>query len=96
MSFNLSVSNALYALASFFSIVNLIAIVVIHWSFIWSGKGLGSFTVPWFIAYFALSFALWGIAFLIERSWGWTLLYWASIAVPVLMFILLPIKFYIE
>ncbi len=96
MGFNLSASNLFYALSSFFSIGNLIAIIVIHWGFIWSGKGLGSFTVPWFIAYFVLSFVLWGIAFIIDKSWEWSLLYWFSIGIPVFMFIFLPIKFYIE
>ncbi len=92
----LSIPFILYLIASFFSIGNLFAIVLMHWNFIISGKGLGSFTILWFIGYFILSVVLWGIAFLMERNWQWTIVFWISVLVPILLFTFLPVRFYIE
>jgi len=91
-----NISNTLYWLAVLFSYGNLAAIIVIHWSFIISGKGIGSFATLWFVGYFAMSFVAWLIAFLMSKNRKLDIAYWLSIAIPVVMFLTLPIKFYIE
>lgn len=91
-----SISNALYWLAVLFSYGNLAAIIAMHWSFIISGKGVGSFVTLWFVGYFAVSFVAWLIAFLMSKNRKFDIAYWLSIAIPIVMFLTLPIKFYIE
>tara|TARA_R110001583_G_scaffold83183_1_gene219931 strand:- start:331 stop:624 length:294 start_codon:yes stop_codon:yes gene_type:complete len=90
------ISNILYWLAVLFSYGNLIAIIAIQWEFIISGKGIGSFTTLWFVGYFAISFIAWLIAFLVTKNRNFNIAYWLSIAIPIVMFLTLPIKFYIE
>jgi hypothetical protein len=90
------ISLALYWFAFIFSSLNFLAIVVIGWEFIWTGKGIGSFALLWFVGYFVISFAAWVIAFFMSRHKKLDAAYWGSIAIPIIMFFLLPIKFYIE
>ena len=91
-----NISNVLYGLAVLFSYGNLAALIVIQWNFIISGKGIGSFSTLWFLGYFAVSFIVWLIAFLISKNRKWDIAYWISIAIPLVMFFFLPISFYIE
>ncbi|MDQ7049646.1 MAG: hypothetical protein Q9M92_08915 [Enterobacterales bacterium] len=91
------IANVLYWLAIAFSVLNFLAILIIGWEFIFSGKGVGSFAVLWAGVYATISTIIWFVAFLLdsERT-KLTIAYWATIAAPVLLFTLLPVKFYIE
>ena len=87
------ISNVLYWLAIAFSSLNFIAIIIIGWEFIWSGKGIGSFAALWFVAYCSLSTIIWFVAFLLENKSKLNIVYWITVLVPVLLFALLPVKF---
>lgn len=91
-----NISNVLYGLAVLFSYGNLAAMIIIQWDFIISGKGIGSFSTLWFIGYFAVSFIVWFVALLISKNRKWNIAYWVSIALPLAMFFLLPMSFYID
>jgi len=91
------IANVLYWLAIIFSSLNFIAIVIIGWEFIISGKGVGSFAVLWAGIYGTISTIIWFVAFLLDSNkTKLTIVYWLTIAAPVLLFTLLPVKFYIE
>lgn len=96
MSMRVLVANVFYGIVLVLSLGNLIAIIAIHWRFLIEGKGVGSFTVPWFICYFLATFVMWGIAFFLEKNWVLSAIYWVTILVPVLIFMFMPVKFYID
>ena len=91
-----NVANSLYAFATIFSVTNLAGIVAVHWKFIVSGMGIGSFAAPWFVAYFAISGLAWLVGFILVRHRNWTLVYWATIFVGGGLFFLLPTQFFVE
>ena len=90
------ISLALYWFAIGFSALNFLAIVVIGWEFIVTGKGIGSFAFAWFMVYGGISTSAWLIAFFVSRRGKLDLLYWVTIAIPIVMFFVLPVKFVIE
>lgn len=91
-----TISNILYWLAVLFSYGNLAAMILMHWSFITSDKGIGSFATLWFVGYFSVSFVVWLIAFLMSKNRKLDIAYWLSITIPFVMFLTIPIQFYIE
>lgn len=90
------ISLVLYWFAIGFSALNFLAILVIGWEFIVAGNGIGSFAFAWFIVYGGVSTSAWLIAFFVSRKEKLDLLYWGTIAIPIVMFFVLPVKFIIE
>jgi hypothetical protein len=89
-------AKVLYGISLFVSVVNCAAIIFIHWEFILSGKGFGSFVVPWFIGYFIFSFLIFLVAHAIQKNKMLTILYWISIGVPVVLLVFFPVLFFVE
>ncbi|CCQ09195.1 hypothetical protein PALB_320 [Pseudoalteromonas luteoviolacea B = ATCC 29581] len=89
-------SLILYWFAIAFSALNFLAIVIIGWEFIYTGKGIGSFALLWFVGYGAVSTLAWLIGFFVSRRAKLDLIYWLTIVMPLVMFFVLPVKFVIE
>ena len=90
------ISLTLYWFAIVFSALNFLAIVVIGWEFIYTGKGIGSFALLWFVGYGAVSTSAWLVGFFVCRRAKLDLIYWLNIGIPLVMFFVLPVKFVIE
>lgn len=85
-----------YALAVLISISNMLMIIYIHRVPLFTGRGLGSFVALWFVLYTVPSAAIWLIGNLLERQRNWTICYWASVGLMVVMMAAVPMKFYID
>ena len=78
------------------SVLNFLAMIVIGWSGIWNGQGIGSFSALWFLVYGATSTAAWMVGFVVSRQRRLDLVYWTTLAMPVILFLSIPVKFYVE
>ena len=91
---NLSVILYLVSLA--LSIGGTAFVIAIHWRFLMEGKGIGSFSALLIAEYVIASALLWLIGRLLYRHKKLDVLYWGATAIPVVMVIVFPVKFYIE
>lgn len=90
------ISLTLYWFAIAFSALNFLSILVIGWEFIYTGKGIGSFSFAWFMVYGGVSTSAWLIGFFVCRRVKLDLIYWLTIVIPLVMFFVLPVKFVVE
>jgi hypothetical protein len=90
------IARLLHFFAAFISAGNLIAILYMHRVSLITGRGLGSFVLPWFMLYFSISVVIWFIAHLLEKNRLWSRIYWITIALAVVIMAVVPIKFYID
>lgn len=86
-------SMCLHIVAALISLGNLVWILYIHRVPLISGRGLGSFVVPWFLTYFIVSLVIWLVARFIEKNRAWSLVYWSGIFLAIALMVVVPIKF---
>ncbi|MBC3832892.1 hypothetical protein H8K33_15385 [Undibacterium amnicola] len=85
-----------YLLALLVSVGNMLAIFYIHRVPLFTGRGLGSFVVLWFVLYAVPSTGIWFVGSLFEKQRKWTMAYWTSIGLMMLIMLIVPMKFYID
>jgi len=91
-----NLSAVLYFLALAISIGGTVFVIAIHWKFLMAGKGIGTFSVLFIAEYVIVSALLWLIGRLLQPRKKLDRLYWLMTAIPVIMAIVLPVRFYIE
>ncbi|MPS29544.1 hypothetical protein [Pigmentiphaga sp.] len=91
-----NLSTALYFLSLVISVGGTIFVIAIHWPLLIAGKGIGSFSALFIAEYVVVSALLWLIGRVLERRKWLDWAYWLATVIPVVMVIVLPVKFYIE
>ena len=89
-------SAALYFLGLAISLGGTIFVIAIHWQLLVAGKGIGSFSAVFIAEYVTVSAFAWLFGRALERRRRLDLAYWLVTAIPVLMVVMLPVKFYFD
>jgi hypothetical protein len=89
-------STVCYMLALLISLSNLFAILYIHRAPLLTGRGMGSFVVPWFLLYAVPATGIWWVGRALAKNSRLSIAYWVSIGAMVALLLIVPIKFYID
>lgn len=74
-------------------ILSNVYVFFVNWSFIFSGEGVGAYSVVVHAFAFLITFAAWAFSFAVYRNRLLAILYWAACLLPRPIFLIFPVWF---